>query len=356
MGVKGAHLMKDISEKELHGRFLATQGKFAHLKTKSSKRRHTWGDIDFHAIGDPFVRDLSVILSSKAYRRMGGKNQVASSSLAPHIRNRGTHVVEVQAHSTRLADHLGLNVGLAGSISAGHDIGHVPFGHQGEHWLKKRTGLDITHEVLGVIIAQHVERRGVGLNLTHATLDGMYRHSGSNASPSMTAEAWVVRYADKFAYLFADYNDFTRMDWPVPKDLMALMEWFGKNQRDRTFRVMMALCEESVAAGRITFEESEPAKRFAELRRLMYKEYGRVVEQDVSRFLEPIYGILERSEHIPPWLGIALLTDEEVCRLASEHHMLCWKGIMGTGLGEIIKTHDRDHMFSIDPLKLDLDW
>jgi len=348
--------MKTISDKELYARFVATQGKLAHKKTLTSIRRHTWGDTDFHALGNPFVRDLSVILSSKAYRRMGGKNQVASSTLAPHIRNRATHVGEVQAHSIRIADHLGLNVHLAAAIAAGHDIGHVPLGHQGEHWLQKQTGQKITHEVLGVVMAQHVERHGGGLNLTHATLDGMYRHSGNNALPTMTAEAWVVRYADKLAYLFADYNDFMRMEWPVAPELAELVAWFGKNQRDRTFRTMMALCEESVFANRISFEESEPAKKFTQLRKLMYREYERVVEQDVNRFLEPIYRLLERSGQIPPWLGIALLTDEEVFQLTGSGHMICWKDIMSTGLGEIIKSFDKARAFSIDPLKLDLDW
>jgi len=265
------------------------------------------------------------------------------------------------AHSVRIAENLGFNTNLALAIAAGHDIGHVPFGHQGEHYLQRRLGVKFTHEIMGVIVSQHIERGGDGLNQTRATLKGMHGHSGDNASIDMTPEAWVVRYADKIAYLLADYNDFIRMHWRCGARLNDLMAWFGKSQRHRTIRIMTALCEESVEAGRVTFETSEAAVKFAELRRLMYEEYVKVVEQDVSRFLDPIYGLLERSGEIPAWLGIALLTDEEVCTLTGAHRMLCWRNIMATGLGEIISVmHEREEfrnkVFSLDPTALDLDW
>jgi dGTPase len=347
--------MKAIPNQELLDRFLATADALAHLKTKSSHRRHVY-EVDFQAVGNQFVRDSSVILSSKASRRMGGKNQVASSHYTPHIRNRATHVGEVVAHSIRITEHLGLNTHLTQAIAQGHDIGHVPFGHQGEHYLQSMWNPKFSHEVFGVVIAQHIERRGTGLNLTHATLDGMWRHSGKNTSATMTQEAWVVRYADKIAYLFADYNDFQRLEWRCSPELEQMINWFGSSQRDRTFRTMVALCEESAQSGRVHFETSETAQMFDGLRKLMYAEYDRVVEQDVSRFLDPIYDFLERSKLIPPWLGIALLTDEEVSRLISNPHMLNSKVLMDTGLGEIIKKNNRDHLFAINGIDLDLNW
>lgn len=350
--------MKDISKSDILVSFEKTRGALSKFKTKTSRRRHTWDD-NLHAIGDPFVRDLSVILQSKAWRRMEGKNQVSSSSDEPYIRNRATHVHEVIAISVRLAEHLGLNTHLTMAIAAGHDIGHVPFGHQGEHYLKVRLKLgtrSFSHEVMGVVIAQHLERRGAGLNLTHATLDGMFRHSGENASQNMTQEAWVVRYADKIAYLFADYNDFERMNWRCSKELDDIMSWFGAAQRDRVMRTAMALCEESASVGRVTFEKSEAGINFAKLRKLMYQEYSRVTEQNVERFLDPIYDFLEKARVINPWLGIALLTDHEVCRLVSEPHMLDWRRITETGLGEILEKTPLDTLNTIDGTRLDLDW
>jgi dGTPase len=353
--------MKTIPWEELYNRFLATRGGLAHLRTETSHRRQVWDKNNFHDIGDPFVRDLKALLLSKAERRMSGKNQVASSDLSPYIRNRATHVSEVEAHSISIAENLGLNIHLVQSISEGHDMGHVPFGHQGESYLRKRLCRNFTHEIMGVIVAQHIERGGEGLNLTHATLDGMFRHSGSNASPAMTPEAWVVRYADKIAYLFADYNDFRRMGWRCPPELVHLMDWFGDSHRNRSLRVTVALCEESVQQGHVTFEASEAAVKFRLLRELMNKQYVKVVQQDVSNFLDPLYTLLENSGEIPAWLGIALLTDAEVRYLISSGRMLSWSSVMQTGLGEIIdvmyeKEEFRQKMISLDPTGLDLDW
>jgi dGTP triphosphohydrolase len=346
--------MRNISDKDLLSRYTATSGALSELKSTESRRKRTC-KFDFQAVGDPFVRDLSVILSSKAYRRMGEKNQVASSPHLPHVRNRATHSAEVMAHSVRLSEHLGLNTNLALAIGAGHDIGHVPFGHQGEHYIQEKAKIPFSHEIMGVIIAQNIERKGVGLNLTFETLEGMYRHSGSNASSVMTQEAWVVRYADKIAFLFADYNDFRRLNWICNSELSEYMNWFGMNQRDRTFRTMVALCEESYTSGFVSFESSEPAKKFKKLRGLMYEEYVKIVEQDVSRFLDPIYDFLDKSKLLPPWLGIALLTDEEVRKLISDHRMLNSKSIMDTGLGEMIRSFSKDELWNI-AFELNLDW
>lgn len=347
--------MRDISQKDLFERLQATQNALANLRTIGSHRRLSW-EYDLHSVGPEFIRDITIIKASKAYRRLGAKNQVASASFLPHIRNRLTHVCEVEGHTMRMCAHLGLNHDLGLAIACGHDIGHVPFGHQGEHYLQTKIGNDFTHELMGVIVAQHIERGGCGLNLTHATLDGMYRHSGQNVSETMTQEAWVNRYADKIGYIFADYNDFGRMRWPCSKELVELMDWFGFNQRDRSLRTMMALYEESASEGRVSFEKTEPAKSFDWLRKLMYKEYSRVVEQDVSSRLDPIYRILESSGQIPAWLGISLLTDEEVCRINAEGRMMNWKTLMDTGLGEILTRTKPEVLFSIKPFELDLNW
>ena len=178
--------MKNITYSELMTRYIATENSLAHLRKANDSFRRNQYEFDIQSLGNPFVRDASVILSSKANRRMGRKNQVASAQHFTHVRDRSTHVDEVIAHSIRLADHLGLNVNLVHSIASGHDIGHVPFGHQGEHYIQQRLGQPFTHEVMGIIIDQHIERKGNGLNLTWLTLDGMWRNSGNNAIHFMT--------------------------------------------------------------------------------------------------------------------------------------------------------------------------
>lgn len=349
--------MKDISNQELLRLWMAARNALSSqcAKPGDAKRRHHY-EFDFQSLGDPWVRDTSVIFASKAWRRAGGKNQVASSPFVPLVRNRATHIAEVIGISMRLADWLGLNVHLAQAIAAMHDLGHVPLGHQGEHYLQKRYDPKFSHEVFGVVVMQHVERRGCGMNLTYQTLDGGWRHSGKNTSPDMTPEAWIVRFADKLAYLFADFNDFTRLEWRSSAKLVKLMKWFGKSQRDRTFRTMVALCQESAVAGRVCFETSEAAIKFNELRTLMYEEYVRIVQQDVEGILGPVCDFLERSRMVPPWLGVALLTDDEVCRLSRHKGMLNSLEIMHTGLGEIIRKMKKRKLFGVKGSVLDLDW
>lgn len=321
--------------------------------TDPARRKHVY-DVDFQSLDHPFIRDIAATFCAKAERRMGHKNQVATMTKIPHMRNRATHVGEVTAHAIKLADHLGLDAWLAQAIARGHDLGHVPFGHQGEHYLKNKMGKGFNHEVMGVVICQHVERGETGLNLTHATLDGMWRHSGKSLSPNMSQEALIVRYADKFAYLFSDYNDFKRLNWHCAKELDERVSWFGYNQRDRTFRAMVCLCEESHAAGHVVFEASEAAVKFNHLRTLMYHEYVKVVEQDVARFLDPIWRFLEGAG-LNPALGIALLTDDEVIEMSTQG-MLNWSHFRDTGLREILDKMGPEAFNRVDMLSLDLDW
>jgi dGTP triphosphohydrolase len=351
--------MRDLSNSDIFSRLQAIMGKLSHLRTPTelpwTRRRHNCEN-DLYALGNPFIRDRRAIWECPAWRRLPCKNQVASYSHLPNIRNRLSHVCEVMAESVRIADYLGLNIDLTEAIAAGHDIGHVPLGHQGEHYIASRIGKAFCHEVMGVIVLQHIERGGRGLNLTHSTLDGMHRHSGKRTSDTMTQEAWCVRYGDKIAYLFADFNDFKRMGWPCSSELHEQMEWFGQKQRDRTIRAILALCEESVEAGRVRFETSEAAIRFDKIRTLMYAEYVAVVEQNVARMLDPIWDSLQQSGKIPPWLGIALLTDTEVQRFTDQTALRCWRGIMDTSLAEVLAKVSREKLFSIDPFNLDLDW
>jgi dGTPase len=343
-----------MNSNDLLNKVLPTKNALSSLKTISGRRKNS---IRFHDVDDPFIRDETALLASKALRRLACKTQVASYTGHAHIRNRLAHTMEVVHVAVRIASWLGLNVNLTRAIALGHDIGHVPLGHQGEQYLSSRLGKKFTHEVMGVVVAQHVERRGNGLNLSYEVLDGMYRHSGKNASSSMTPEAWVVRYADKISYLFADFNDFHRLHWPINNKLKGAMSWFGNTQRERTFTACVALQLESAEKNFVHFEESEAASRFTELRSLMYKEYVRVVEQDPGHVLGPLYDFLERCDIAPPHLVIALMTDDDVRRLC--HHntgMLNVRDIMTTGAGEIIRSFTEGKIGTINCFQTDLGW
>ncbi len=82
-----------------------------------------------------FQRDRERIVNSKAFRRMVDKAQIFTSSKGDHYRTRMTHTLEVAQIARSIANSLRLNIDLTEAIALGHDLGHTPFGHQGERTL-----------------------------------------------------------------------------------------------------------------------------------------------------------------------------------------------------------------------------
>ncbi|MDB5266473.1 MAG: hypothetical protein JWN89_288 [Parcubacteria group bacterium] len=292
-------------------------GCLAHLRTGEGRRQFS-SDSDPLTMKNLFVSDEAKITSSKAFRLLRFKTQVLTAPIDPFIRSRETHVMEVVACSVVIAELLGLNIDLVRAIALGHDIGHVPFGHPGEHFLAEAMGRkEFCHEVMGPLIAQKIERQGLGLNLCFETLDGMMRHSGDTAREGMTQEAWVVRWADKIAYLFADYNDISRrMKFPLEQELKALADEFGLDHRERTSTAIAALIVESAACGKVSFENSIWGHKFKKFRSLMMTVYVRVTQQDLRAMMEPVLEFLTQLKIGDPFLMFALMTDQDVIRLA----------------------------------------
>ena len=275
--------------------------------------------------GSPFAADANKILCSKAIRRLSGKTQVVVLSRNRHTRDRLSHSFEVANIATTAARILGLNVDLCQAASLGHDIGHTPFGHLGETILTEMTGKKFRHEIFSVVIAQRIERKGEGLNLTHQTLSAFLKHSRGggqlNVNDNMSAEESLVMYADKIGYIFADFNDlFMRQamgnhslrlsDFPR---LGSEMGWFGHSRRERVFTCLAHLCLESVEKGRVSFTDSEAARRFAALKDLMYQVYPRVNPTHLDPLMKIVYNVLGDIEpSVHPAIVFALMNDMDV--------------------------------------------
>lgn len=325
------------------------RGAFADRKCVTGRRRYNMNG-DCFLPEDPFLADEIKIINSKAWRRLHRKTQVTSFPINHHIRDRASHSGEVSAIAVTIADALGLNANLVRAIAQGHDTGHVPLGHPGEEYLAQTTGRKFTHEVMGVFVAQNVERKGLGLNLTFEVLDGMMRHSGKNVSPTMTLEAWVVRFADKIAFLFSDYNDFKRFGFRFNPELVRLMERFGDNQRERVATAVSALIVESVEKGRVDFSESEFGKDFSKIRELMYEAYPRVTAQDPKRVMAHIFDFVAGLKMGDPLLILALMTDTDIEYL-DRQSMLNVSHIRQTSAGELL-----DNLPEKDCCDPDLNW
>ena len=84
-----------------------------------------------------FQRDRDRIIHCKAFRRLKYKTQVFLAPEGDHYRTRLTHTLEVAQIARTLARCLQLNEDLTEAIALGHDLGHTPFGHIGEHALDR---------------------------------------------------------------------------------------------------------------------------------------------------------------------------------------------------------------------------
>lgn len=82
-----------------------------------------------------FQRDRERIVNSKAFRRLVDKAQIFSAEKGDHYRTRMTHTLEVNQIAKAIASALNLNMDLTEAIALAHDLGHTPFGHQGERTL-----------------------------------------------------------------------------------------------------------------------------------------------------------------------------------------------------------------------------
>ncbi len=137
-------------------------------------------------IRSEFERDYTRIIHSLAYRRMKHKTQVFFLPENDHICTRAEHVVLVESIAYTIAKYLGLNTELTKAIATAHDIGHSPFGHQGERILSKLSqeyiGKSFWHERNGMEIIDKIELLEApdgmmkNLDLTYAVRDGIISH------------------------------------------------------------------------------------------------------------------------------------------------------------------------------------
>ena len=185
-----------------------------------------------------FERDYTRIIHSTAYRRLKHKTQVFFSPENDHICTRIEHVTHVESISYTIAKYLGLNTELTKAIAVAHDVGHSPFGHEGEKILSEISnrdlGISFWHEKNGLELVDNIElledteRFKQNLDLTYAVRDGIISHCGEidenclkprkefidlndykfpNQYAPYTWEGCVVKISDKISYLCRDIED-----------------------------------------------------------------------------------------------------------------------------------------------------
>ena len=164
-----------------------------------------------------FQRDRDRILHCKAFRRLKNKTQVFLTPKGDHYRTRLSHTLEVSQNARTIAKALRLNEDLVEAIALGHDLGHTPFGHAGEHVLDSICSEGFKHNEQSVRIVEKLEKDGKGLNLTWEVRDGILNHQSS--SLPHTLEGKIVRFSDKIAYINHDIDDAIRAQIMQEEDI-----------------------------------------------------------------------------------------------------------------------------------------
>ena len=109
-----------------------------------------------------YQRDRDRILHCKAFRRLKHKTQVFLCPQGDHYRDRLTHTLEVSQIARTISCALSLNENLTEAIALGHDLGHTPFGHSGEHVLNRLCPDGFIHCEQSVRVVEVLEKRNRG--------------------------------------------------------------------------------------------------------------------------------------------------------------------------------------------------
>lgn len=253
-----------------------------------------------------YAVDGDRILHSRAYTRYIDKTQVFFLIDHDHITHRVLHVQLVSKIGRTIGRFLSLNEDLIEAIALGHDIGHAPFGHDGEQYLSdlcRQAGIGFfQHNVQSVQFLDKVERKGTGWNLCLQTLDGILCHDGEvhdiKLSPHggktfagldeelakkkghpqtslvpMTLEGCVVRMADTVAYIGRDIEDAIRLDMIRRSDLPAeCVRVLGDTNGTIVYTLVTDLIRNSMGKPRIAFG----AEISAALKKLKAFNYERI--------------------------------------------------------------------------------
>ncbi len=314
---------------------VATTSKNNNWNKLTERSTHLYSRRD--EVRSPFARDYTRILHSLAYRRLKHKTQVFFNIDNDHICTRMEHVAHVESVSHTIAKNLGLNDELTRAIAMGHDLGHAPFGHQGETVISKLSEKYLNkkfwHEKNGLRFVEEIEllednyKKSQNLDLTYAVRDGIIAHCGEVDENGLvprnelidltdfikpgqyqpaTWEGCVVKISDKIAYIGRDIEDAINLGFlneATKNDLLKMARANDENVLNTTVimhNLIIDICENSTPEKGICLssrflEQINSIKNFnyqhiyGHDRLEPFKEYSKLVINQIFKTLMKTY-------------------------------------------------------------------
>ena len=271
-----------------------------------------------------FFRDIDRIIYSLSYVRYMDKTQVFSKKNNDHIQTRMIHVQYVSKIARTIGRALGLNEDLIEAAALGHDLGHTPFGHEGERALNK-ISLELNegyfmHNINSVRILMNVENYGKGQNISLQVLDAIMCHNGEMVSNEyypkkktietfmdeynnsyhsldiakylrpMTLEGCVVRLSDIIAYIGRDIEDGIRKGLvtfeDIPKEITDVL---GHTNSEIVNTIIMDIIKNSLNCPYIKLSD-EVFNAIISLKKFNYENiYAKSLTRNEKETLEQMF-------------------------------------------------------------------